>query len=682
MNLTLFLNQLERVFEMSSDCIWGRRCLGGLLLAVASLLQVAVAVAAPRPPAEAFFERPAYLDARISPDGGAVAVRMLGANGQYALAVIELLKGNKLTVVAYADELDVIDFEWLSDQRLILKMFNQLTPPGQWAEYPPGLFAVNRDASQFKQLSGLNSGKDEKAFLGLLPWHTEFLRQLGGQDSEYVHVTTRASDGSVELFRLNTLNRRSVPVDGPNGAQAWWLDAQGLPRLVQTMVKDSAAVHYLDPSNGRWRKLVEGNIFTPGADDFTPITFGPDGKLYVYANKGQDKAAVFGFDLGQGQLSAKPLFAVADYSFAGGFVRNDKQITGLRYLADTHDTHWFDARMKALQQAVDALLPTTTNTLSVGQRSSAPFVLVASHSDQQPELFWVYNSETERLSRIGASRPKIKPAEMGVREVLRYPARDGLPIPALLTLPPGVASGQAKNLPLVVLVHGGPYLRGSNWGWDGEAAFLASRGYAVLQPEFRGSTGFGDKHFKAGWKQWGLAMQDDIADGARWAIAKGIADPKRICIAGASYGGYATLMGLIKDPDLYRCGINWVGVTDIALMYGNHWLYRSDFSDEWKQYGMPVLVGDLEKDAAQLQATSPIKQAHRLKQPLLLAYGRADQRVPLHHGLLFRDAVQAGGNQQVEWVEYEKEGHGWVGLKTQLDFWGRVERFLEKNIGK
>ena len=233
----------------------------------------------------------------------------------------------------------------------------------------------------------------------------------------------------------------------------------------------------------------------------------------------------------------------------------------------------------------------------------------------------------------------------------------------------------------MVLVHGGPYVRGSVWGWQSESQFLASRGYAVLEPEFRGSRGYGQAHYRAGWKQWGLAMQNDIADGVRWAAEQGTVDPKRVCIAGASYGGYATLMGLVRDPDLYQCGINWVGVTDINLMYDGHWSFDSDLGDDWKKYGMPVLVGDQVKDAAQLKATSPIEQASRITRPLLLAYGGVDRRVPMYHGTKFRDAVKRT-NQQVEWIEYQDEGHGWSLPKNRVDFWEKVEKFLDKHIGQ
>jgi dipeptidyl aminopeptidase/acylaminoacyl peptidase len=212
---------------------------------------------------------------------------------------------------------------------------------------------------------------------------------------------------------------------------------------------------------------------------------------------------------------------------------------------------------------------------------------------------------------------------------------------------------------------------------DAEVQFLASRGYAVLMPEFRGSTGYGAKLYQAGFKQWGQAMQTDLADAAQWAIAQGTADPQRICIAGASYGGYATLMGLAQDPGLYRCGIDWAGVSDIQLMYSVYW---SDNTNEFKREGMPVLIGDPKDDAAMLEAHSPLKNASRIRQPLLLAYGAWDLRVPIVHGESLRDALRPH-NSNVEWVVYPDEGHGWHKPETNLDFWGRVERFLDRQIG-
>lgn len=262
---------------------------------------------------------------------------------------------------------------------------------------------------------------------------------------------------------------------------------------------------------------------------------------------------------------------------------------------------------------------------------------------------------------------------MAEQDLTRIRSRDGLLIPVYVTKP------HSKGpWPTVVLVHGGPYVRGVTWGWSANAQFLASRGYLVVEPEFRGSTGYGSQLFRAGWQQWGLKMQDDVTDATRWAVDQGLADPRRLVIAGASFGGYAAMMGLVKEPNLYRAAVNWVGVTDIDLMYSIDW---SDLDGSvWQRYGMPKLVGDRVKDRAQLDATSPLKRAAEITKPVLMAYGTRDFRVPLPHGTKMRDALNAAGKVDVEWVQYEDEGHGFLLKKNILDFWGRVERFLAKHV--
>ena len=260
---------------------------------------------------------------------------------------------------------------------------------------------------------------------------------------------------------------------------------------------------------------------------------------------------------------------------------------------------------------------------------------------------------------------------MATRDFVRFQARDGLEIPLHVTRPAGKGPW-----PTVVLVHGGPNVRGGDWAWDADSQFLASRGYLVLEPEFRGSTGYGSKLFRAGWKQWGLKSQDDINDALAWAVARGEADAGRACIAGASYGGYATLMGLIRDDALWRCGVAWMAVTDIGLMYD---LNYSDLPDTWRQYGMPNLIGDRVKDAAQLVATSPLQQAGRLKRPLLLAMGGEDRRVPITHGDRFRAALPADYTG-LTWLVYPDEGHGFGKPDNAIDFWTKVEAFLAREL--
>ncbi|WP_307719222.1 alpha/beta hydrolase family protein [Pseudoduganella armeniaca] len=247
----------------------------------------------------------------------------------------------------------------------------------------------------------------------------------------------------------------------------------------------------------------------------------------------------------------------------------------------------------------------------------------------------------------------------------RWPADSGLRHDA-----PGKPKGPQ---PTVVLVHGGPWVRGGSWEWDSEAQFLASRGYVVLEPEFRGSTGFGFKHFQAGWRQWGRTMQDDLADTAQWAIKQGWTDPKRVAIMGGSYGGYATLMGLIRHPELFRCGIDYFGVSDINLMFTSA---RGDFSEYSLRYDLRTLIGDPDKDAEVLTQNSPVALADKLKNPLLIAHGYEDRRVPIEHAQRLRSAL----GTPPEWVVYPNEGHGLFHENNRIDFYKRVERFLAKHL--
>jgi dipeptidyl aminopeptidase/acylaminoacyl peptidase len=646
---------------------------------------VATATAPARPPIDDFFENPAFSGAQLSPNGKYLAVRIGARDKRDRLAVVTLAD-NSVKVIGNFSDADIGSFEWVNDERVAFTATDRSVAQGD-VRYAPGLYAINRDATNFRQLvsrSGAafivyNSMGSRAA--DLLPWNTYMLGQKNAQDSEYIYVvnpkrTGPGNVGDIGLQRLNTLTGRVKGFGSPGDSRGWLLDNNGEPRLTTTVDKGVTSIQYLDPATREWRKLVSFDTYVGGKGAFSPLAFGPDGTLYVVNHSGRDKSTVHTFDFATNTVDKKPLVELEGYDFHGSLIISRNKVLGVRYLTDAQGTVWFDADMKAMQAKIDTMLPNTINLLTVPARPEAPFVLVRSYSDLFPSRTFLYNSDSKELTVVGAAYPHIQAAQMAHQKLVHYKARDGLDIPAWLTVP----QGGGKNLPMVVLVHGGPYVRGNSWGWNPDSQFLASRGYVVLEPEFRGSTGFGSKLFRAGWKQWGLKMQDDIADGTRWAIAEGTADPKRVCIAGASYGGYATLMGLINDPDLYKCGIDWVGVTDINLLYDGHWNFTSDLPEGWKQYGMPQLVGDQVRDAEQLKATSPLLRAAEIKQPLLLAYGGADMRVPLPHGTKFYKAVKEG-NPNVEWVEYEDEGHGWALPKTRVDFWNRVEKFLDKNIG-
>lgn len=638
------------------------------------------------PAIQSFFENPSFSEAKLSPTGKSIAVLVSKPDSRRLLAVLEIAT-NEVKIVASFRNLDVGYFQWINDKRLVFDTADTQTAQGDTYE-GPGLFAVNADGTGFRQLVSQiqyrENASGERGDRDLLPWYTKLLRTDGSRNSDYIYVqvpmmkSLNWNDVShVSLLRLNTLTGASEKVKALMGTQSWYLDHEGEPRIAVTQDKNIASINYRDKSTKEWRKLISFDAYLGSMNSFIPHGFDPDGKFYVTANRGQDKTALYTFDLDKNQLSDKPVFSLEHYDFDGDLITNNQKLLGVRYTSDADETFWFDKKVDSIQKKIDAKLPNTVNHVSVATNAESPVVLVASHSDIQPKVYFLFNSETGAINKVGEEYPGISPKQMGTQQMVRYKARDGLEIPAYLTLPPG---SNGKNLPMVVLVHGGPFVRGRTWGWESDTQFLASRGYAVLEPEFRGSTGFGNHHFQAGWKQWGLAMQNDIADGTKWAIAQGIAAPDRICIAGASYGGYATLMGLIRDPDLYRCGFQWVGVTDIPMMFDGYRGRDSDLPEMWRRFGMPNLIGDPVEDAEQLKITSPLVQASRIKQPLLLAYGGADRRVPLFHGTSFRDAVSKH-NKDVEWVVYNDEGHGWYLLKTRVDFWTRVEQFLAKNIG-
>ena len=280
--------------------------------------------------------------------------------------------------------------------------------------------------------------------------------------------------------------------------------------------------------------------------------------------------------------------------------------------------------------------------------------------------------KADKLTKLAEINPALDANEMAEMKPVKYKARDGLVIRGYLTLPKGVA---AKNLPVIINPHGGPWAR-DNWGCNPEVQFLANRGYAVLQMNFRGSTGFGRKFLEASFKQWGLAMQDDITDGVEWLIKEGIADPKRVAIYGASYGGYGTLMGITKTPDLYAAAVDYVGVSNIFS-------FMKSIPPYWKPFleMMTEMVGDPETDKAQLTITSPALNADKIKTPLFIAQGAKDPRVVKAESDQMVEALKKRG-VAVHYMVKDNEGHGFRNQENQFEFYDAMEKFLAKHMHK
>ena len=366
------------------------------------------------------------------------------------------------------------------------------------------------------------------------------------------------------------------------------------------------------------------------------------------------------------------------YDFHGALISNEK-LLGVRLTTDAENNVWFDPAMQTLPSAVDEALPGTINLLTVPSRAGSPYAMVESYSDQQPSIYRLYDANTGELDPVGFSYPKIEPAQMGKQQPIRFKARDGLEIPGLADDAGGPA--RTKPAPWWCWCSGGPYVRGNTWGWDPETQFLASRGYAVLETEYRGSPGYGAEHFEGRLEAMGpghaerhrrrRALGDRAGHCRSEAHLHRRRQLRRVCRADGPGEGSGS----------YQCAVNWAGVTDINLMYSGVWEKKSDTTESFARYGMPKMIGDQTRDAAQLKATSPIEQAARIQKPLLLAYGGKDKRVPLEHGQRFYDVVRKT-NKKVEWVLYRNEGHGWSDEDTSREFWWKVQNFLEVNIGQ
>ena len=640
------------------------------------------------PSIRSFFRNADVASVRLSPSGTWLALTVGGGTTRRALAVVDIDNTKPPIVIAVFGDADVRSFRWVGDDRLVFNLTDGQSGSGEGSFFGPGLYSVHRDGSEMRQLI-----KPYREFVRrdgpiakreTLEWNHELL-VVPRDGSHEVIIGETIYSRAMEPLRMNALRldvdtgrTRSLAQGSPPDSQQWLFDPQGEPRVIVAVREGVTKTYWRAPGQDAWALIAS----EPALDrSFSPYFADGSGHLFVTARLGRDgNDALTRFDFGSGRPEPKSVVASPGFDFSGAMIVNAEGTTvlGVRVVTDAQTTVWFDPALKAAQLAVDEHLPGHVNVISTCSRcTDTRVVLVASWSDQDPGSYWLYRPDTQAWHLIGRERADIDPARMATLDFHRIKARDGRMLPVWVTTPARSAPGGAGARAAVVLVHGGPWVRGTYWGWDADAQFLASRGYVVIEPEYRGSTGYGYDHFHAGWKQWEGPMQDDVADAVRWAAGKGLVDPKRVCIAGASYGGYATLMGLARYPDLYRCGVAWVAVTDPRLLFDESW--RSDISAEGRKYGYPVLLGDPEKDAAMLRSAAPLEHAADIRAPLLLAFGHDDRRVPLVHGLLMRDALRERGRDP-EWVVYDGEGHGWRKLENRLDFWGRVERFLDKNL--
>src|SRR6202049_1928352 len=504
-----------------------------IAIAATALLFAAPTYAADElPPIESFFKLSQYASMRLSPDGQHIAA-LSPIKDKQGLVIIDV-KNRKATPIAARTDRDIVSVEWISDKRL-------LYTTGRLGERDVqqrggGIFAIDLDGAAPRLIS---EGIDEQKGAGMRATirPLEIIRTLPGEADDVIAQEIVIGGGaqvSGPLYRLDTRTGRKtdISIGKPDAGpfETWRVDRNGTARaFIVTSQDERTRVYYRTGADAPWEKLGEFKMTSAAA--WSPVGRAEDGRtLYVSSRKDGDKSAILRYDpetktLGDvvaqhPQVDLQNLFG-------------DKEgVRGVRYNADKPGTAWFDSNPASAQTTVDNTLPGYVNVLSWSRDRN--LMLIDSHSDMSPGSFYLFDRSTNKIEWLADRRPWIDSKKMSPMQPVRYKARDGLKIPAYLTIPRG-SSGKA--LPMVVMVHGGPWVDGDSWGWNPEVQFLASRGYAVLQPNYRGTTHYGWKHFASSFKQWGLAMQDDVTDGVSWAVAQGVADPNRVCIYGGRYRG-------------------------------------------------------------------------------------------------------------------------------------------------
>ncbi|MFA7678829.1 MAG: S9 family peptidase [Pigmentiphaga sp.] len=487
-------------------------------------------------------------------------------------------------------------------------------------------------------------------------------------DAEHVLVSHNARDPQVfDVLRINVETGEAQPLaENPGNITGWATDHEGKLRVAMATDGVNHTLLHRYTEDEAFQPLLSTNF----KESVLPLFFTFDNqRLYVSSNRGRDKAALFELDPKTGR-EERLLFEHPDVDVAGlGYSRKRQVLTEMRYVTWKTQRHVVDDEVAAIYDDLEKQLQGYEVVLQSSTRDETRFV-VAAFNDRSQGRRYLYDSRTGTLTLLGEIQPWLNEAHMAPMQAVRYTARDGLKINAYLTLPVGK---EAKNLPLIVNPHGGPWAR-DNWGFNPEVQFLANRGYAVLQMNFRGSTGFGRAFWEASFKQWGLAMQDDITDGVQWLIREGIADPKRIAIYGGSYGGYATLAGITLTPDLYAAAVDYVGVSNLFT-------FMNTIPPYWKPFleMMHEMVGHPERDKERMEQTSPVFLVDRIRTPLLVAQGAQDPRVNIDESDQIVNALRARG-VEVDYLVKENEGHGFHNEENQFEFYQAMETFLARYL--
>lgn len=542
-----------------------------------------------------------------------------------------------------------------------------------WADNGRLLFMKDTDGDENYRLYGVNlDGSDLRAYTDFPGVRTTLIDDLEETPGKVLIGLNRRNSEVFDPYRLDLdTGELTQLAENPGNWQGWMTDHAGRLRAVTAIVDGvNTQILYRATEDEDFRPVLTTNF----KEMVSFMEFTPDNRLvYAATNLGRDKVALVLMDPSDCR-ELELLFEHPQYDVSSiGYSRKRKKLLSAYCTGHKEPVrHYFDEEERALRERMKRHFPGYRFGVADTDKAEEHYLIYVGN-DRTRGAYYYYNALTDEARKIADTAPWLHEEELVEMHPVTYRTRDGWDIEAYLSLPPGYGPDDAKGLPVVVNPHGGPWAR-DVWGYSSEVQFLCNRGYAVFQMNFRGSTGYGRKFLEACYKQWGLAMQDDITDGVEWLKAKGIADPERIAIYGGSYGGYAALCGVTFTPELYACAVDYVGVSNLFT-----------FLKTIPPYWRPMLemmyeqVGHPERDREQLAATSPALHADRIRVPLLIAQGSNDPRVNKAESDQMVEALRRRG-LPVEYMVKENEGHGFSNQENRFDFYRAMEAFLEKYL--
>lgn len=598
-------------------------------------------------PMEDFFRNPEKSAFQLSPDGSRISF-LKPWERRMNIYVQKIGEEEAIRITSAADR-DIPAYFWAGDDRIVY-----LQDKGGDENYR--LYAVNSDGTNERELTPFENVR------------VSIIDRLEEQEDEVLIGMNRRDPRLFDVYRLNIdSGKLTLAEENPGDIEEWMTDHDGKLRVAVRSDGVNTSLLYRDKEDLPFKTLIT----TDFRESVSPLffTFG-NRKLYVASNLGRNTSAICIFDPATVKHE-EVIFERPDVDVYALFrSKKRKVITGTGFTTDRFHYHFFDDERAALQNELESRLPGYEVTVTSMNKEENK-VLLHAGNDRTRGAYYFFDLQTKEFRKLAELTPWLPEEKMAHMQSVEYTSRDGLTIHGYLTLP---AASDGKNLPVVIHPHGGPWAR-DTWGFDPQVQFLANRGLAVLQMNFRSSTGYGRAFWEAGFKQWGRAMQDDISDGVKWLIEEGIADPKRVGIYGASYGGYAVLAGLAFTPELYACGVDYVGVSNIFTLL-------ETIPPYW-ELGRQMLyeqIGHPEKEKDLLKAASPVFHADNIRAPLLVAQGANDPRVKKAESDQIVEALQKRG-VDVEYIVKENEGHGFRNEENRFEFYRAMEQFLAKYLG-